>query len=127
MSEKICKIGATEPILHVFFKVVATFDPHLGKVLHSLTWFQNIKNKHFANRLFLFTPCHKGNECALILTDTTANSYLGPIQKKQELASSGYRNNWCCASQFLFLCISGHFLGYLMTSQQILREIVQNC
>ena len=55
----------------------------LGKVLHSLTYFQKVKNEHFENKFF------QGNGYALIIITSTVESQLGAIQKHQELASSG--------------------------------------
>ena len=62
---------------------------HLGKVVFSLTFFQEVK-MNILKRDFSFATWHQGKECATISIASTVKSFLGTMQKHQELVSSGY-------------------------------------
>ena len=62
---------------------------HLRKVVFSLTYFQEVK-MNILKRDFFFATWHQGKECATISIASTVKSFLGTMQKHQELVSSGY-------------------------------------
>ena len=63
---------------------------HLGKELHSLTYFQEVKNEHYEKDPFFFAHRRQGKECAPIIIASAVDSYLGTMQKHQKLASCVY-------------------------------------
>ena len=44
-----------------FLKIELFLMQHLGKVLHLLIYFQEVKNEHFEKKMFSLTPCTREN------------------------------------------------------------------
>ena len=83
--------------------------------MHSVTFFQKVRNEHFENRFFPFASWHQGEEYATILTASTVESYIGTMQKHQELTLSGFAHT-SMTPTFLFFGVLRHLFKYLMTS-----------
>ena len=88
-SQKV-KNKILELVFYAVSKNVVVFDKAPWKSPALTNLFRKIRNKHFENKIIFLAPKHQGKECAPILIAPTLESYLGKMQKHEELASSAY-------------------------------------